>query len=113
LFPSELRYADKIHEQISYGSFERIQSDIHLLHDGYDINIVDLKEKKKRNLTMLVDSLKEDNENARLWLHLGREMSVVDKEKARRYLDIAESTAQGEELMRWIRDSKKDFMKVF
>ncbi|MBT2291623.1 glycosyltransferase family 2 protein [Paenibacillus albidus] len=108
LFPSQLRYEDKIHEQISYGALQRIQSDIHLLHDGYDTNVIDLKEKKKRNLSMLIESLKEDNENARLWLHLGREMSVVDKDKARRYLEIAESKAQSVELMKWIQESKKE-----
>ncbi|MFF2912232.1 glycosyltransferase family 2 protein [Paenibacillus sp. NPDC057934] len=108
LFPAVLRYEDKIHEQISFGNLKRIQSDIHLLHDGYDFNIIDLKEKKKRNLNMLIESLKEDNENARLWLHLGREMSVVDKDKARRYLDIAETKAKSAELIKWIRHSKED-----
>ncbi|MEK3772572.1 glycosyltransferase family 2 protein [Paenibacillus sp. FSL R5-0887] len=108
LFPSELRYEDKIHEQISFGTLKRIQSDIHLLHDGYDINFIDLKEKKKRNLNMLIESLKEDNDNARLWLHLGREMSVVDKDKARRYLDIAETKAKSIELIKWIQRSKED-----
>jgi glycosyltransferase involved in cell wall biosynthesis len=108
LFPAELRYEDKIHEQISFGNLKRIQSDIHLLHDGYDINVIDIKEKKKRNLTMLIESLKEDNENARLWFHLGREMSVVDKDKALRYLDIAETKAKGAELIKLIQASKEE-----
>lgn len=57
---------------------------------------------------MLIESLKEDNDNARLWLHLGREMSVVDKDKARRYLDIAETKAKSIELIKWIQRSKED-----
>jgi glycosyltransferase involved in cell wall biosynthesis len=108
LFPSNLRYEDMIHEQISYGSLPRIESDIHLLHDGYDHEQVDLAEKKKRNISILIQNLQMDQDNARLWLHLGREMSVLDKDKARRYLDIAEAKAKGPELLEWIRRSKED-----
>lgn len=99
LFPSRLRYVDRIHEQISYGDIPRTSSDIHLLHDGYDINLVDLKAKKKRNIDLLVASLQSNQENARLWLHLAREMSVLDLSKALRYLDIAESKTNNQELL--------------
>ncbi|AOZ93244.1 glycosyltransferase family 2 protein [Paenibacillus crassostreae] len=102
LFPSNLRYKDMIHEQITFGDIPRIQSDIHLLHDGYDINLVDIKAKKKRNIELLIKNLGEDNDNARLWLHLGREMSVIDKEKATRYLNIAQSKANNPELLNLI-----------
>lgn len=50
LFPSNLRYKDTIHERITFGDIPRIQSDIHLLHDGYDINLVDIKAKKSEIL---------------------------------------------------------------
>ncbi|UYO05188.1 glycosyltransferase family 2 protein [Paenibacillus sp. PSB04] len=103
LFPSRLRYRDMIHEQITFGDMPRLQSDIHLLHDGYDINLVDVMSKKKRNIELLIQNLKADNDNARLWLHLGREMSVLDKEKALRYLKIAVSKTTNSELLVLIR----------
>lgn len=108
LFPSYLRYEDRIHEQIRYGDLPRIQSDIHLLHSGYDVNLVDMQAKKKRNIDLLIQSLQADQENARLWMHLGREMSILDKEKALRYLDIAESKSNNPQLLKWISQSKKD-----
>jgi|UPI00073E5E70 glycosyltransferase involved in cell wall biosynthesis len=106
LFPSSLRFQDKIHEQIVYHPLERIQSDIHLLHDGYDFNQIDLRVKKKRNIDLLIQSLQEDQENARLWMHLGREMIGLDNDKAIRYLNIAESKAKSPEMLDWIRKSK-------
>lgn len=106
LFPSSLRFQDKIHEQIVYYPLERIRSDIHLLHDGYDFNQIDLRVKKKRNIDLLIQSLQEDQENARLWMHLGREMIGLDNDKATRYLNIAESKAKSPEMLEWIRKSK-------
>lgn len=108
LFPSDLRFQDRIHEQIIYAPLPRIQSDIHLLHDGYDWNQVDLKVKKKRNIDLLIQSLQADQDNARLWMHLGREMSVLDQDKALRYLEIAESKTNNVELLEWILKSKQD-----
>lgn len=106
LFPSRLRYTDRIHEQISYGDIPRLASDIHLLHDGYDINIIDLKAKKKRNIDLLIASLQSNQNNARLWLHLAREMSVLDLSKALRYLDIAESKTSNPDLLLLIRNER-------
>jgi glycosyltransferase involved in cell wall biosynthesis len=107
LFPAHLRYMDRIHEQISYGDLPRLSSDIHLLHDGYDVNIVDLKAKKKRNIDLLIASLQSNQGNARLWLHLAREMSVLDLPKALRYLDIAESKTSNHDLLLLIRNERK------
>ncbi|WP_315793788.1 glycosyltransferase family 2 protein [Paenibacillus sp. BIC5C1] len=106
LFPSHLRYTDRIHEQISCGDIPRLASDIHLLHDGYDINIIDLKAKKKRNIDLLIASLQSNQNNARLWLHLAREMSILDLSKALRYLDIAESKTSNPDLLLLIRNER-------
>jgi len=107
LFPAHLRYEDRIHEQISFGDLPRLRSDIHLLHDGYDVNIVDLKAKKKRNVDLLIASLQSNQDNARLWLHLAREMSVLDQAKALRYLDIAEAKTSNADLLRIINNERK------
>ncbi|MEK5478227.1 glycosyltransferase family 2 protein [Paenibacillus sp. FSL R5-0407] len=111
LFPSSLRYEDMIHEQIVYAPLERIRSDIHLEHDGYDMNQVDIKAKKKRNIELLILNLQQDQNNARLWMHLGREMSGLDNEKALRYLNLAESKTTNAELLGWIEMSKQDLIE--
>lgn len=107
LFPSRLRYKDMIHEIVSTQGMQLIQSDIDLLHDGYDNELVNRQEKVIRNLTMLQQNLKADQGNARLWMQLGREMKQFDPEKAKRYLDRAESLTTSENLLGWIAESRK------
>lgn len=107
LFPSELRYKDMIHEQIVFGSMTRFQSGIHLLHDGYDSNLVDMKTKVKRNIDMLIQNLRIDPDNASLWLHLAREMNGLDNTKALRYLDIAESKTKNPDILKWIYSTRE------
>jgi glycosyltransferase involved in cell wall biosynthesis len=107
LFPSHLRYQDMIHESIDGGALPVLETDIRLIHDGYDHNHVDLMEKRKRNLTLLQMNLTKDPENSRLWMQLGREMKEFDKDSARRYLDIAESKTDNPKLIHWINVSRK------
>jgi glycosyltransferase involved in cell wall biosynthesis len=106
LFPANLRYKDMIHEQLVFGSMERIQSDIHLLHDGYDRNVVDVHAKKKRNLVLLHQNLQSDKTNAHLWFQLGLEMQGIDNAKALRFLEIAESLTTSTDLISWIQKTR-------
>ncbi|SFE50305.1 Glycosyl transferase family 2 [Paenibacillus algorifonticola] len=107
LFPSRLRYKDMIHEIVDTQGMELLQSDIDLLHDGYDNNVVDMRQKAVRNLTLLQQNLKVDQGNARLWMQLGREMKSFDPAKALHFLNRAESLTTNEGLLKWIRESKQ------
>jgi glycosyltransferase involved in cell wall biosynthesis len=111
LFPSELRYKDMIHETLDYdpasGIMEIIETDIHILHDGYDANVVNSKDKSIRNLQLLQKNLRVDPDNARLWLQLGREMRAYDTEKALRYLDIALSKTTNPQILNWVERTKQ------
>lgn len=71
-----------------------------------DFNQIDLRVKKKRNFDLLIQSMQEDQENARLWMYLGREMIGLDNDKAIRYLNITETKAKSPEMLDWIRKSK-------
>ncbi|MCF2944108.1 glycosyltransferase [Paenibacillus tarimensis] len=108
LFPSDLRYKDKIHEVVDTDGKDVVivKSDIHILHDGYDPAVTDVYAKKQRNLEMMIEALKEDQTNARMWMQLGREFIRIDDDKARQFLDRAESLTQDKGLLRWIEDSR-------
>ncbi|SEO75006.1 glycosyltransferase [Paenibacillus sp. OV219] len=109
IFPSQLRFKDMIHEVLDLESHSIAvrKSDIHLLHDGYDHNVVDTWEKRRRNLHLLQQNLKKDQDNARLWMQLGREMKELDPVKAKRYLEIAESKTNDPRLLKWINESRQ------
>lgn len=115
LFPSNMRYTDMIHEKIDYdetsGTMEVLETDIHLLHDGYDHQLVDQKGKSVRNLQLLQKNLRADPDNGRLWFQLGREMWQYDTEKALRYLEIAESKTTSKLLLEWIYKTRADIMR--
>ncbi|RUS43058.1 glycosyltransferase family 2 protein [Cohnella sp. AR92] len=109
IFPSHLRYRDQIHERVELPKdFPVARYDLHILHDGYDPNLTDRKKKIIRNLQLLQLSLKSDQKNARLWLQLGREMTAFDKDKAKKYFDIAESLSNDPNILNWIKRSREE-----
>ncbi|WP_164545468.1 glycosyltransferase family 2 protein [Paenibacillus albus] len=112
LFPSCLRFKDRIHETLDIpDGFHVTTCDVHIHHDGYDASVVDQVQKRNRNLILLYRNLVDDPNNARLWMQLGRELIGTDNEKALGCLDMASSIAVSSEdndlILQWIEDTRK------
>ncbi len=97
LFPNqpELRFSGKIHEQLGPVnpelSFERLATpDVLILHYGYTGQMMDSRDKYRRNIELIESSLAQDPENPFHWFNLGltyrinheRDQSLAALEKA-------------------------------
>jgi len=108
LFPANvgIRYEGKIHESLAKESlpmaFKRIDTDIRLFHDGYDITVIDWLAKKQRNVYLLNAELQKDPYNARNLMYFGYELASYNKEKGIKFLSMAKGLTSDPQLLQQI-----------
>ncbi|MDU5111727.1 MAG: glycosyltransferase, partial [Clostridium sp.] len=91
-------YKGKIHEQIFNDNYKNITSkfsneEIILHHYGYSIEILQKKDKRSRNIPILLDSLKDNPEDSFNLFNLGNEyLAQNDVNKALYYYELSYSS---------------------
>lgn len=80
------KYEGRIHEQVTALSgedYKTYRTDIHILHDGYDLSPAEKKEKALRNAELLIEEIREKGDDPYLIYQLGKTWYVSsEKEKA-------------------------------
>ncbi|MDP4173539.1 MAG: glycosyltransferase [Bacteroidota bacterium] len=89
----EIRFHGKVHEQIEDSliscGYSIVDTDIEIIHVGYNIHLGGIKEKASRNLELLLDEYKE-NKSSYYAFHLGNTYEILENyENAFRFFNIA------------------------
>lgn len=99
----DLHYIGRMHEQVTkkgqnmYFPIARANSGIRLMHDGYEKDVMEGKDKLERNIEMIRLSSEEEPDNPLWWSYLGRETRMVGRlDEALHYLLKAEEKAHSE-----------------
>lgn len=98
-------YSDKIHETpvLPNGQIvNKTNIDVRMYHDGYDPSVVNVLEKKKRNIDLISKELDIDLTNAKYLMYFANELRHFDLEKALKYYDLALKYSDSDDLTKWI-----------
>lgn len=88
-----VRFQGRVHEQITPSILECgglvVNTDVTIIHTGYDIELDEMEKKVQRNYQLLIKHVQEEPLNAYAWFQLGQtlgRMNVADKaEEALRF----------------------------
>ncbi|MFD0695840.1 glycosyltransferase [Paenibacillus sp. GCM10027628] len=103
LFPLRrgLRYWGRVHEQVGtksgvyHDDVLRHKVKIRVLHDGYEPEVMESKQKIERNLKLLRMMIQSEPDNPAWWFYLGRELlGTGDEQQALHALNEAELLAK-------------------
>lgn len=77
-------YEGKIHNQLIYGKEKDslVINSIKVHHSGYLNDNIKIKNKRQRNISMLMDQIKDDPENYFAYFNLGNEFAALNDEKS-------------------------------
>ncbi len=90
---NDIRFSGKAHEQIEpsllKNNYQIIDSNITILHYGYDVSDIELKEKAKRNLTLLLNDY-SDHKYSYSAYQIANSYSIIgDTKKAVEYFSLS------------------------
>lgn len=123
MFPLDrgIRYFGKVHEQLTVGEnagdtpdIVRIPVRIRCHHDGYTPDVLQQKEKLRRNITLLEDVVATDPDQPAWHFFLGREkLALGEREKALEHLLCAVSLGRGRKEFALMQDVFMHLVRVY
>lgn len=112
---SKIRYSRRLHESIKgsmvhFSNIQGIDSDIKIYHDGYDSNLENFWERRKRNLRILGEMIEENNKDDLSFYYFAREYTLFDREKGLELLKKYERMIKDPHVKRLCKDRYQELV---